>query len=578
MSRTINIADKTTLDAPKAAVETGNANLKTLLDNVADSKKIAVPSQAGALTYNGANQSPAWNGYDPKVMTIGGTVTASNAGSYNATFTPKAGYTWEDGTNAAKTVAWSIAKAAGEVSLSQYVVAFHAYDMEQMIVVNRVGNGAITATSNNKTAATALVADTNIVTVMAQGNGSAIITVNVAEGTNHLACSASIVVSVGMFHKIYGFKLDKNNSDPMTNIEYIDDAAGFTPAKMNFEANTFDYGSWGDVFFVKNNYPCMLNADGTEAYKLDPNDYTKKADGTDSDVANPDFNGNAMSAIPLTYVYAYEEGGYEYIRLSNAKVDENYHAIAHTREDGSIRDYIYLSIYKGSLVGDKLRSISGQTLIQSKTAAQELSYARANGAYWCTRTWGQRTLINYMLMMISKSTNSQAVFGAGVSGKEAVAESMVTPGTAMNTYGQFWGTSDNTLQVKVFHMEDWWGNQWERIAGLVADNGQYKVSLTGPYNVTGEGYAVVDGGKVPATGYITNNRVTPFGRLPIATGGSSTTYDCDRIGVWDDLPIQIPLIGGCALFEYCWADEVGIHNAHFQAEHYRNFWVGAYLL
>ena len=569
--RVVNIADKTTLDQVNAAVSSAKTTVEatqntvgtintttaetknlasTINTNAADIKTnvftVGVPTQDGTLVYSGSTQSPSWNGFDPKAMTISGTTTGVNVGNYTATFALKTGYKWADGTTSNKNVTWFIRKTAGRVELSQYVVAFHAYEMEQMVVVNRAGSGAVTVTSNNEKAATARVSNTNIVNVFAQGNGSAIITVNVAADTNHEACSVSLVVSVGMFHKIYGFKLNKADSNPATCMEYIDDAKDFTPAKMNFETNTFDYGSWKDVFFVKNNYPCMLKSDGTEAYKLNPNDYTKKADGTDSDVANTAFDGNAMSAIPLTYVYAYEEGGYEYIRLSNAKVDENYHAIAHTREDGSVRDYIYLSIYKGSLVGEKLRSLSGQALIQSKTAAQELAYARANGAYWCTRTWGQRTLINYMLMLLARNLNSQAVYGAGVSGKEAVAESMVNPGTAMNTYGQFWGTDDNTLQVKVFHMEDWWGNQWERIAGLVSDNGVYKVSLTGPYNTTGEGYATVDGGIVPATGFIKNNRVTPFGRLPIETGGSSTTYDCDYY--WGNLlGFRYALYGGsCA--------------------------------
>lgn len=52
-----------------------------------------------------------------------------------------------------------------------------------------------------------------------------------------------------------------------------------TPAAMNYSAGRFDFGDWGNVFFVKNNYPAMVKYDGTEDYKLDPNDHTKKADG-----------------------------------------------------------------------------------------------------------------------------------------------------------------------------------------------------------------------------------------------------------------------------------------------------------
>lgn len=67
-------------------------------------------SQKGTLTYNGKEQTPAWNNYDPDKMTIGGTTSAINAGDYIATFTPKPGLTWSDGTVWAKEVKWNIGR------------------------------------------------------------------------------------------------------------------------------------------------------------------------------------------------------------------------------------------------------------------------------------------------------------------------------------------------------------------------------------------------------------------------------------------------------------------------------------
>ena len=72
----------------------------------------SVPTQAGILTYTGAAQSPSWNGYDTEKLTIGGTTSGTNAGSYVATFTPKEGYEWADGTKTAKSVTWTISKAS----------------------------------------------------------------------------------------------------------------------------------------------------------------------------------------------------------------------------------------------------------------------------------------------------------------------------------------------------------------------------------------------------------------------------------------------------------------------------------
>lgn len=71
----------------------------------------AVPSQNGTLTYTGSEQSPTWNSYNPETMTMGGVTKGTDAGSYNATFTPKEGYTWGDGTNETKTVVWKIGRA-----------------------------------------------------------------------------------------------------------------------------------------------------------------------------------------------------------------------------------------------------------------------------------------------------------------------------------------------------------------------------------------------------------------------------------------------------------------------------------
>lgn len=93
-------------------------------------------------------------------------------------------------------------------------------------------------------------------------------------------------------HYLYGFILDQNESDPDSTVTYIEDNKGFSKAFMDYAADRFNYGDWQDTFIMPK--PCMLNTNGTVAYYLDPDDYTKKIDGTDSDVANVDFDGNAM--------------------------------------------------------------------------------------------------------------------------------------------------------------------------------------------------------------------------------------------------------------------------------------------
>ena len=159
---------------------------------------VGVPSQSGSLTYTGSAQSPVWSGYDAAKLTLGGTTSGTNAGSYNATFTPVSNYQWSDGTTAAKTVAWSIGKAAGSSSLNKSSLALSTGTMSGTISVTRAGDGAVSASSSNTNVATVSVSGTTV-TVTAKAKGTATITVKVAEGTNHTApanrtCSVSVTL------------------------------------------------------------------------------------------------------------------------------------------------------------------------------------------------------------------------------------------------------------------------------------------------------------------------------------------------------------------------------------------------
>lgn len=159
---------------------------------------ITLPTQSGSLTYTGAAQSPSWSGYDSNKMTLGGTTSGTNAGSYNASFTPKANYQWTDGTTSAKTAAWSIGKAAGSLTLSKPSVSIGVSSQTDTVTVTRPGDGAITATSNNSAIATASVSGTTI-TITAKASGATTITVKVAAGTNYTApANKTINVTVQM--------------------------------------------------------------------------------------------------------------------------------------------------------------------------------------------------------------------------------------------------------------------------------------------------------------------------------------------------------------------------------------------
>lgn len=386
-----------------------------------------------------------------------------------------------------------------------------------------------------------------------------------------LAAVGDEVKSQGV--KRYGMKINKNDSNPATRCTYLFDAAGMTPAAMNYETGLFDIGDWGDVFFVKNNYPAMVLYNGTEDYKLDPNDHTLKADGTESDVSNVNYGGNAMSVFDGTvdgkiWLSQFEIGNYEYIIISNVQYDATFNDDAYVREDGSHADKLYYPMFGGSYDGTRIRSLAGQTLMYNTNASTEIARAKANGDGWNIGSWSRRNLLNCMLKLMSKTDNSQAAFGQGQT-TGYVEDASVNYGHldtgTLKDKGQFYGYNDTTHEVKVFYIEKWWGNRWDRINGLLMVGGEILAKMTPPYNLTGKGFDKVGIKFVGASnGYQKATKSSEYGRLPASVGGSSSTYTCDYFW-WNDAITAVALVGGsCNGGEGCGADCVNLsHSASY---------------
>lgn len=338
---------------------------------------------------------------------------------------------------------------------------------------------------------------------------------------------------------VYGIMIDKNNSDPSARITYTDDAEGMTPAHMDFQNGVFDYGDWENAFFVKNNRPVMLSPDRTVAYELNHNDYSKKLDGTASDIYNTATNLNAMSEFPIIWLCQYEVGDYEYILVSNVQINDNYNAYAYTCADGKIAKYMYLPIYGGSFDGSKIRSLSNKPLMTDETAQTEMNYAAANGDGWTIIPWCRRNLINSLLLIIGKSENTKSVFGRGnVQGLGKILNS-----GELDKKGQFYGYSDTTHQVKIFHIEKWWGDRYDRIVGMISHYGIAKVKMSPPYNLTGAGYIDTLVNFPSSNGQQKDTRMTEYGRFPITVGASTSTYTCSHIWISSNIT-AIAIAGG----------------------------------
>lgn len=69
-----------------------------------------IPTQSGSLVYNGAARTPTWSNYNTSQLTISGTTSSVNAGTFSATFTPTSNWQWSDNTTTGKVVTWQITK------------------------------------------------------------------------------------------------------------------------------------------------------------------------------------------------------------------------------------------------------------------------------------------------------------------------------------------------------------------------------------------------------------------------------------------------------------------------------------
>ena len=259
---------------------TGMAQLKNSSTyNWADDNRcmaeVNCPKQSGTLTYNGSSQSPSWSGYDSTKMTIGGTTSGTNAGSYTATFKPKDGYCWPDGTTDTVNVTWKIGKAAGSLELSKYSATIDYNAATTTFTVTRAGDGAISVASSDAKVATATVSG-NTVTVTKKGTGTATITVSVAEGTNHTAptnknCTVACKAIPTLAEGNTWYKGTAAEKTAITQIEIADTYSG--AATKSWDASAAQDGSvkayvnGTKLIIAGNGYGKVLaNANSTSAF------------------------------------------------------------------------------------------------------------------------------------------------------------------------------------------------------------------------------------------------------------------------------------------------------------------------
>ena len=364
--------------------------------------------------------------------------------------------------------------------------------------------------------------------------------------------STSELNRFGFWH--YAIYIDTTDPDEETCVHKVGgfDNYFFERPFMDFDEDKFYWGGWKNVQMLPK--PCMLKSDGTVDYYLDPDDYTKKADGeTASDVTNMSYDGNAMMEWSPVFTKVVREGNRLYMYFCSEKYDDDYECYSCKKSDGEYGEHFYMPIYEGYVSSGKMRSMSsGQKPTVNTTAENEATYATANGTGWNTTLWADEQLLQMLGILFFERLNLQVACGYNPgSSTRAITHAN---GTA-NAKGMFYGhASTNAVGTKYFGMENWWGHRWRRCNGLMTIDRRVKVKLTNStidgstvtgYNRTGNGY-IDTGVDVPSASESYIKEISGDPRCVTApvtvSGASSTTYYCDA--AWSAGGTMQLLLGG----------------------------------
>lgn len=367
----------------------------------------------------------------------------------------------------------------------------------------------------------------------------------------------------------FGFIEHNSIKSPSQRIEYIGRNAKYTPIKVTMGGG-FSLNGWEGFPLLKANKPYMVHSNGMPDYRLNENDYTKKEDGTASDVANTSYDGGAFSWIMKIYKREYMAGMDRYVLFSFDK-QEGFEPVGFVDKDGNELEGRWLPMFYGSVLNadtkPKMTSLSGLQPGYNRTTDQEHT-AIVNFGERANFFGGPfvETLID-LLIMFAKTTDIQGAYGQGNSGgyDESLAPTNGVKQNAVVGGGQFYGTSDSKSLNKILHsivLGSW--QQWQRDPYEIIANGHIKVSTDYKYDPTGATYTdtgivapdnMTWDGSHNAMDYPLEYRtVKGYGAAPggLMKGGSTSTGGCD--GLWRKDPKQA-FVGVCLRFGGCnsWA-------------------------
>ncbi len=214
------------------------------------------------------------------------------------------------------------------------------------------------------------------------------------------------------------------------------------------------------------------------------------------------------------------------------------------------KDALYLWAFKAYNSSNVLKSWSWQSPVVSITQQNCINYARANdgntgSAGYDIIGFYQREFINALYMMKYWNPDCQSVIWRWYTGWSAKVNTGWTVSQTLATYG----TTSATQQVKLFWLEDWWGNIYEWIGWMCTDGSKnlwtalswfvWDIKTSSPYENTGTTIQHT-GSWYDLSSIVWSNKWL-FAPTATVSNSNYDTYYCDGASVYAS---RLALAGG----------------------------------
>ena len=464
-----------------------------------------------SFTYNGSAQGPTITGLDPDFANYVTTTGATNtdAGTYTLRFSIKNTQVnlWKDLTTQDITYEYTIAKAAGDVTLSKNKVELDADHLTDTVdISDATGNVAITSSDTDiATVSPAVLTQDGTVTISSVNDksGTATVTVSVAASANYLATSKTIEVKAS-FVAIYGAEWDGTSTTAWSR---TDDSALFTdPVPQHADGN----GGW---------------TQGSSPFDtLQPWAGMTKINHASAGV---------VVKIPKFWYKITQSGAGLKIQIADGEVDGFSVSPAHMdRGDGEgERDEVMVGRYH--CCNTDYKSATSDTPKVSVTRSAARSGIHNLGSDIWQMDFATRFTLWLLYIVEFADWNSQAKIGGGCAptgSTSAVRNMGYTDGMTYHT-----GTDQTTIGAEVYggtqyrNIEGLWDNCYDWLDGCYYNANGLNIILD-PSSFSDDTGGTAVG--IPTSGYpsaFTKKEVSgtyPM-FIPSASSGSATTYSCD---------------------------------------------------